>query len=75
MISENGNMKFNSEATFIEKKRKKRKQTPIFNELGIPLGLLHIFLINNWKFHHCTEKTESLRCSATQIWEYFPYRN
>lgn len=46
MISENGNMKFNSEATFIEK-RKKRKQTPIFNELGIPLGLLHIFLINN----------------------------
>ena len=45
MISENGNMKFKSEATFIEKK-KKRKQIPIFYELGIPLDLLHIFSIN-----------------------------
>ena len=45
MISENGNTKFKSEATFIEKK--KREQTPIFYELGIPLDLLHIFSINN----------------------------
>ena len=50
MISENGNMKFKSEAKLIEKKRKKRKQTPIFYELGIPLGLLHRFSINNYSF-------------------------
>lgn len=40
-MSENGNMKFRREARAIEK-REKRKQPPIFYELSIPLGILHI---------------------------------